>query len=74
MRTDGKFSYSSQIGVPGNCTCAQVFGPAGEHVATLDATDNPQIASDRARLFCVALEAARQANRNLKKPITRKDT
>jgi hypothetical protein len=63
MKTNGNFSYASQIGKPRHCNLAQVFGPDGKSVATLDATDNPQIASDRARIICVALEAARRTQR-----------
>jgi len=63
------YSYGGQVGAPGHYHLAQVFGLDGESVATFDATDNPQIASDRARLLCAALEAARRSNRNLRKPI-----
>lgn len=68
MRTDGKFSYGGQVGKLGSCYVAKVFGPDGEAVATFEPTDNPQVASDRAMICCVALEAARRSNRNLKKP------
>ena len=67
MKTNGNFSFGGQVGKPGHCSLAQVWGPDGNSVATFDATKNPQVASDRARLLCVALEAARRSNRNLKK-------
>ena len=34
--TPGPWTYEPQDGTPGHCLCAQVFGPDGNSIATVD--------------------------------------
>ena len=52
------FTYSPQRGKPGHCFIAQVWGPAGESVASFDSTDDPAVASGRAAALAALLSAA----------------
>lgn len=56
----GEFTSAPQVGKPGHCFNAQVFGPDGSSVATLDATDDPAQATDRAVIIAAALNDARR--------------
>jgi hypothetical protein len=56
------FTHSPQKGIPGHCYCAQVWGPDGRSVATLDSTDDPAVASQRAAIIAAALSATPQVH------------
>lgn len=49
------FTYSRQSGIPGHCLVAQVFGPDGKSIASIDPTENPAVATNRARILALTL-------------------
>lgn len=51
------YTYSEQLGIPGHCYQAQVFGPDGKSVLIVEPTPNPQDATAMARRCSDALNA-----------------
>lgn len=52
----GGWTFSPQDGTPGHCHLAQVWDGQGRALATIEPTDDPAVASDRARLIAAAPE------------------
>lgn len=51
------FTHVQQRGAPGHCRCAQVFGPDGVAVLTVEPTDDPASASRIAEICAAALSS-----------------
>lgn len=49
-----KFTYCGQDGKAGGCLVAQVWGPDGKSLATIEPSDDPAEATRLARLFAAA--------------------
>lgn len=47
----GPLTYADQKGKPGHCFAAQVFGPNGDSLAIIEATEDAAIASAYAQAF-----------------------
>lgn len=52
-----RYSYSAQRGTPGQCYLAQVFGPDGQSVLSVDSTADPRVATRIAKTCAKALTA-----------------
>lgn len=53
--TPGPWTYEPQDGTPGHCLCAQVFGPDGNSIATVDPSQPDESeANANARLMAAA--------------------
>jgi len=62
--TPGPWSFSPQKGTRGHCYMAQVWGPDGNNLATIESTQDAEEATANARLISAApdlLEAAKHA-------------
>lgn len=55
--TTQPISYAPQQGKPGHSFMAQLFGPDGQSIAVIESTDDPAVASDRARRLAAAWNA-----------------
>lgn len=55
--SNNTISYSSQQGKPGHGFMAQLFGFDGQSIAVIESTDDPAVASDRARRLAAAWNA-----------------
>jgi hypothetical protein len=55
--TPGPLSSAPQKGTPGNCWQAQIFNAGGMSIASMDSTQDPAIASDRARRLAACWNA-----------------
>jgi hypothetical protein len=59
-------SSSAQSGKPGHCFAAQIFDNEGKHLAMVDPTEDPEVATEVARVFAASydmLDAIRLALR-----------
>jgi len=59
--TPGPWDFSAQRGEPGNCYNAQVWGPDGDNIATIESTAPQFNATANARLIAAAGTAAQEA-------------
>lgn len=50
------WTYSPQVGIPGHCDCAQVWGDDGKSLAVTEPTTDARVAIERARLISAAPE------------------
>jgi hypothetical protein len=54
------WDWTPQQGEKGECYRAQVWGPDGDSIATIESYPDPQTANDRARLIAAAGTAAQE--------------
>jgi len=49
--TKGEWTYSRQIGIPGHCTCAQLWDGDGKKLAVINTIESEEEASSNPSIF-----------------------
>ena len=57
QHTQGRLTHAPQVGMPGHCTLAQIWGPDGRSIACIDSTDDPKVATANARRLAACWNA-----------------